>query len=93
VTGKEWIFLDTVPTVISNWVVLSGLLFAVFSERLRLDGLRDVVYRVSVSTVGGDGNDRSRRGVLDLKPKRKEFQRCRIRNNRKGETRKPGPRA
>ena len=31
-TGKEWIFLDTVPTVISNWVVLSGLLFAVFSD-------------------------------------------------------------
>ena len=73
-TGKGSIFLDTVRTVISNWVVLSGLLFAVIQRRLRLDGLRDVLNRVSVSTVGGDGSDRSRRGVLDLKPKRKEFQ-------------------
>jgi len=32
VTGKGSIFLDTVRTVISNWVVLSGLLFAVFSD-------------------------------------------------------------
>ena len=31
-TGKSSIFLDTVRTVISNWVVLSGLLFAVFSD-------------------------------------------------------------
>ena len=31
-TGKDSIFLDTVRTVISNWVVLSGLLFAVFSD-------------------------------------------------------------
>jgi hypothetical protein len=32
VTGQGSIFLDTVRTVISNWVVLSGLLFAVFSD-------------------------------------------------------------
>jgi hypothetical protein len=32
VTGKSSISLDTVRTVISNWVVLSGLLFAVFSD-------------------------------------------------------------
>jgi hypothetical protein len=32
VTSKGSIFLDTVRTVISNWVVLSGLLFAVFSD-------------------------------------------------------------
>src|SRR5260370_24283792 len=63
VTGKGSSLLDTVRTVISNWVVLSGLVF--------------------------DG----RRGALDLKPKRKEFQRCRIRNNRKIKTRKPGHRA
>ena len=31
-TGKGSIFLETVRTVISNWVVLSGLLFAVFSD-------------------------------------------------------------
>ena len=31
-TGKGSMFLDTVRTVISNWVVLSGLLFAVFSD-------------------------------------------------------------
>ena len=71
-TGKGSIFLDTVRTVISNWVVLSGLLFAVFSDVCVWMHSRDVVYRVSVSTVGGDGSDRSRRGVLDLKPKRKE---------------------
>ena len=31
-TGKGSIFLDSVRTVISNSVVLSGLLFAVFSD-------------------------------------------------------------
>ena len=31
-TGKSSIFLNTVRTVVSNWVVLSGLLFAVFSD-------------------------------------------------------------
>gem|GEM_PF-6879918 len=31
-TGKSSIFLDTVRTVVSNWVVLSGLSFAVFSD-------------------------------------------------------------
>ena len=31
-TGKGWIFLDTVRTVISNWVVLSGLSCAVSSD-------------------------------------------------------------
>ena len=31
-TGKGSIFFDTVRTVISNWVVLSGLLFAVISD-------------------------------------------------------------
>ncbi len=31
-TGKSSIFLDTVRTMVSNWVVLSGLLFAVFSD-------------------------------------------------------------
>ena len=31
-TGKGSIFLDTVRTVSSNWVVLSGLLFAVISD-------------------------------------------------------------
>ena len=30
--GKGSSLLDTVRTVISNWVVLSGLLFAVFSD-------------------------------------------------------------
>ena len=31
-TGKGSNFLDTFRTVVSNWVVLSGLLFAVFSD-------------------------------------------------------------
>jgi hypothetical protein len=32
VTGKGSIFLNTVRTVISNWIVLSGFLFAVFND-------------------------------------------------------------
>jgi hypothetical protein len=32
VTGKSSIFLDTVRTVVSNWVVLSRLLFSDFSD-------------------------------------------------------------
>jgi len=43
VTGQGSIFLDTVRTVISNWVVLSGLLFAVFSDVwVWMDGLQGV---------------------------------------------------
>jgi hypothetical protein len=92
VIGQGLVVFATVRTVISCSVVLSVLLFT-FSTTSACEWTRGVVSRVPQSTVNGDGSHRSRRGVLDLKPERKEFQRCGIRNNRKEETREPDHRA